>query len=374
MTIQGSITDLQAAEVLDSTGDKLGKVGQVYLTKESQEPSWVTVNIGLLGSKETFIPLADASYADGAITVPYEKSFIKDAPNVDEDGEISHEEEDELYRYYGVKDPARGEDRGQNGPQDGQGRGSGDAQGRADDAGQAGRSGQDAGTQDAGVGAAGPGVRAAGAGVGAAGAGAGTTGAEDRAAADGAPGDPARAGDAGAGQEAAPVAGAGAGTGTGNGNGDPAEGAPAGADERTSREAADQGQVQGQESVTLHEERLNVGTEKVETGRVRLRKHVVTETEQVEVPVQREEVVVERVPAGEETGGELSEGDSEAEVTLTEERPVVNKETVATEQVNIGTRTVQDTETVSGEVGHEEVDITDADGRPVEGGDESGRA
>ncbi len=104
MTYQGSIQDLQVAEVVDSAGDKVGRVGQVYLTNDSQEPSWVTVNTGLFGTKETFIPLAEASYADGIITVPYEKSFIKDAPHVDEDGEISREEEDELYRYYGVQE------------------------------------------------------------------------------------------------------------------------------------------------------------------------------------------------------------------------------------------------------------------------------
>ncbi len=104
MTHQGSIQDLQVAEVVDSAGDKVGRVGQVYLTNDSQQPSWVTVNTGLFGTKETFIPLAEASYANGVITVPYEKSFIKDAPHVDEDGEISREEEDELYRYYGVQE------------------------------------------------------------------------------------------------------------------------------------------------------------------------------------------------------------------------------------------------------------------------------
>ncbi|MGO1286431.1 MAG: YsnF/AvaK domain-containing protein [Brachybacterium sp.] len=78
--------------------------------------------------------------------------------------------------------------------------------------------------------------------------------------------------------------------------------------------------------VTLHEEQAHVGTEKVQTGRVRLRKHVVTDTEQVEVPVQREELVLEREPADGRAGGTLSE--EEVDVTLTEERPVVEKETV----------------------------------------------
>lgn len=361
MTFQGSITDLQTAEVLDSTGEKVGKVGQVYLTKDSQDPSWVTVNIGLFGSRETFIPLADAKYAEGAITVPYEKSFIKDAPNIDEDGEISHQEESELYRYYGVSDPdaASGDDRGR----EDDARGRGTAQDRTGTAQQdpavheqQGRQVQDAGAPAAddrtGAGA-GAGVGAAGAGVGAAGlAGRGTE--ADAGSGDRAPEDEQRR----AAQDGAAASGD-AGTTAG-------ASAPGAADGRAN--------VDGKESVTLHEERLNVGTEKVETGRVRLRKYTVSETQQVEVPVEREEVVVERVPAGEETGGEIADGETEAEVTLTEERPVVNKETVATEQVNIGTRTVQDTETVSGEVGREEVDITDADGRRVTGEGEGDRA
>lgn len=113
-------------------------------------------------------------------------------------------------------------------------------------------------------------------------------------------------------------------------------------------------------STTLHEERVNVGTERRETGRVRLRKYVVTDTEQVEVPVEHEEVVLERTPAsGEADGAELSEG--EIEVALHEERPVVDKETVATENVSLGKQSVQDTETVRTDVAREEVEV-DRDG------------
>ncbi|MBK0331073.1 PRC and DUF2382 domain-containing protein [Brachybacterium sp. MASK1Z-5] len=356
MTFQGSITDLQTAEVLDSTGEKVGKVGQVYLTKDSQDPSWVTVNIGLFGSRETFIPLAEAKYAEGAITVPYEKSFIKDAPNIDEDGEISRQEESELYRYYGVSDPDAASGDGQDREADAQGRGT--AQDRTGTAQQdPAVQGQQAPVADGQAGAgAGAGVSAAGAGVGAAGLAGRGTGA-DAQTGDGALEDEQRR----AAQDGVMASGE-----AGTAAGADAPGAPGAAD--------DQADVDGKQSVTLHEERLNVGTEKVETGRVRLRKYTVSETQQVEVPVEREEVVVERVPAGEETGGEIADGETEAEVPLTEERPVVNKETVATEQVNIGTRTVQDTETVSGEVGREEVDITDADGRPVEGDGEGERA
>lgn len=99
-----SPADLQNAKVVDSTGASMGDVKQLFVTQDGHAPSWVTVNTGLFGTKETFIPLAEAKVESGTISVPYEKSFIKDAPNVDEDGEITPEQEDELYRYYGVAD------------------------------------------------------------------------------------------------------------------------------------------------------------------------------------------------------------------------------------------------------------------------------
>ena len=109
-------------------------------------------------------------------------------------------------------------------------------------------------------------------------------------------------------------------------------------------------------SMTLHEERVDVGTERVETGRVRLRKHVVTEQETVTVPVQREEFEVVREPvSGEATGGRL--GEDEAEVTLHEERPVVDKDVVATERVGLDKQTVTDEKQVVTDVSHEEVDV-----------------
>ena len=80
------------------------------------------------------------------------------------------------------------------------------------------------------------------------------------------------------------------------------------------------------EAMTRSEEELRVGTETRERGRVRLRRYVTTEEVTQTVPVQREEVRVEREPVtdanvGAATGGpELTE--SEHEVVLHEERPV----------------------------------------------------
>lgn len=114
---------------------------------------------------------------------------------------------------------------------------------------------------------------------------------------------------------------------------------------------------EGDDSMVRREEELHVGKERVQTGRVRLRKHVVTERETVEVPVEREEVQVTREPVRDgEVGGRIG-GDEEIAVDLHEERPVVEKETVAKERIGLDTETHRDTERVSGEVRKEQVEV-----------------
>lgn len=111
------------------------------------------------------------------------------------------------------------------------------------------------------------------------------------------------------------------------------------------------------DSMVRREEELRVGTERVETGRVRLRKHVVTERETVNVPVEREEVHVTREPVRDgEVGGRIG-GDDEVSVTLHEDRPVVSKETVDKERVGLDTETHRDTEAVSAELQKERVEV-----------------
>jgi uncharacterized protein (TIGR02271 family) len=115
-------------------------------------------------------------------------------------------------------------------------------------------------------------------------------------------------------------------------------------------------------SMTRSEERLNVGTEQVETGRVRLRKYVVTEEQQVTVPVRHEEVRVEREPITRgERGAEI--GEAEQDVVLHAEKPVVRKETVPVERARLRTETVSDEQTVSGKVRKEQFEITDDEGK-----------
>ncbi|HEX8862590.1 MAG TPA: PRC and DUF2382 domain-containing protein [Actinomycetes bacterium] len=117
------------------------------------------------------------------------------------------------------------------------------------------------------------------------------------------------------------------------------------------------------DAMTRSEEELRVGTAQRERGRVRLRKYVVTEEVQRTVPVQREEVRVEREPITEANADAAMAGpditESEHEVILHEEEPVVEKRTVPKERVRLGKEAVTDEEQVTEEVRKERIDIDD---------------
>src|SRR6478735_2565035 len=116
----------------------------------------------------------------------------------------------------------------------------------------------------------------------------------------------------------------------------------------------------GADYLTRSEEQLHVGTEKVQTGRARLRKFVVTEDQTVTVPVTREEVRVVREPvAPGDTADDVTIGEAAADVVLTEERVVVNKETVPVEKVRLGTETITDQQDVTESVRKEQIELED---------------
>jgi uncharacterized protein (TIGR02271 family) len=256
------------SNAVDSDGDKLGKVGNVYLDDRTGEPAWATVNTGLFGTKESFVPLASARLEGGQLVVPFDKAKVKDAPKVADDGHIGDDEQEELYRYYGLSSAGYGTE-GAN----------------------------YAGTTDAGT----EGV------------------ASERGFASG--------------DEAGTVG------------------------HDTSGPTTDN-------AMTRSEEQLHVGTETRESGRARLRKYVVTEQETVTVPVQREEVRVEREPITDANRGEALDGpaisEEEHEVVLHEERPVVQKEAVPVERVRLDKETVTQKRQVTEEVRKEQID-TDGD-------------
>jgi uncharacterized protein (TIGR02271 family) len=230
--------------MLDRDGEKIGKIDDVYEDRQSGRPEWALVNTGLFGTKKTFVPLHGAQPVGENVRVPQEKSHVKDAPNVDSDGELSDDEERRLFAHYAVAYDADADASAGNGH---------DVSGPSTD-----------------------------------------------------------------------------------------------------------------DAMTRSEEELRVGTETREAGRVRLRKYVVTETEERTVPVRREEVRVEREPISDANvdqaldGPEISE--EEHEVVLHEERPVVDTEVVPKERVRLSTEEHTDDATVSEDVRKERIE-TDGDAR-----------
>ena len=121
------------------------------------------------------------------------------------------------------------------------------------------------------------------------------------------------------------------------------------------------GDVGSGEYLTRSEEELHVGTEKVQTGRARLRKVVVTEQQTVTVPVTREEVRVVREPIAPGDTVDATIGEAAADVVLTEERVVVSKETVPVEKVRLDTETVTEQQEVTEAVRKEQIEFDDTD-------------
>ena len=310
-----------SGNVLGPNGDRIGSVGTFYLDDQTDEPAWVTVNTGLFGTSETFIPLTEASVEGVDVLVPYSKEEVKNAPHIESDGSISPEEEVTLYRYYGF---AYDDDSSESG------------------------SGTDTMTTDSGTmqsGTTHSGTRDSSSGFGT-----GTT--SDR-------------GMSGSGMSGSDTTDAGlvpdersSGTSTGSG---------------TSRHSESGAGID--DAMTRSEERLNVGTENRAVGKARLRKYIVTETVTQQVPVSHEEVRIEREPITDANAGDALSGaeltEDEHEVTLHAEEPVVSKHTEPVERVRLETETVTDTESVSEEVRKEQID-TDVDETNIRRGSSGG--
>jgi uncharacterized protein (TIGR02271 family) len=119
------------------------------------------------------------------------------------------------------------------------------------------------------------------------------------------------------------------------------------------------------DAMTRSEEELRVGTQTRERGRARLRKYVVTENQQVTVPVSREEVRVEREPITDANLEDATSGpaisEEEHEVTLHEETPVVDKRAVPKERVRLDTETVTEERQVAEEVRKEQIEVQNDD-------------
>jgi len=231
--------DWKGRKVIDSDGEKVGKLDEIYEDTGSGQPEWALVNTGLFGSKSNFVPLSGAKPSGEEVQLAFTEDQIKDAPGVEPDGELSASEEQELYDHYSLDYGEAGDD------------------------------------ED------------------------GVTGRD------------------------------------------------------TSGPTTD-------DAMTRSEEEVTVGTRERESGRVRLRKHVVTEMVEKKVPVKREKVTLEREPITDENVGKATDGpeisEEEHEVVLHEEEAVVEKRTVPKERVRLGKEVETGEEQISEEVRKEQIE------------------
>ncbi len=281
MTI-GDISGFRGRDAIDSNGEKLGSIDEIYEDTETGKPEWLAVKTGMFGSNVSFVPLAEASESDEGIRVPYTKDQVKDAPSADPSGELSQEEESRLYRHYGLPYSERSSDSGL----------------------------PEGGTVTTGN------VTSDQIATGTATSMTATSGTSDV-------GDPTPSGTSGV---------------IGN----------------------DVSGPETDEAMTRSEEDLRVGTERREAGRARLRKYIVTEDVTTTVPVEREQVRVEREPITDANVGEAMSGpelsEEEHEVVLHEETPVVDKEVVPKERVRLEKDVTTEQQRISEEVRKEQIE------------------
>jgi uncharacterized protein (TIGR02271 family) len=99
---ESAIAEWRGSNAVDSDGEKIGTIEEIYMDAETGKPEWLAVKTGMFGSNVSFIPIAEASQAGDDVRVPYDKQQVKDAPTAEADGELSQEEEANLYRHYGL--------------------------------------------------------------------------------------------------------------------------------------------------------------------------------------------------------------------------------------------------------------------------------
>ncbi len=99
---------------VDTSGAKIGKIGQIYLDDASGAPQWVTISTGLFGTKQSFAPISGSRFDGDNLVLNVTKDEVKGAPNVDAGGHLDDAENHRLYAYYDGSFDAASEDRAGN--------------------------------------------------------------------------------------------------------------------------------------------------------------------------------------------------------------------------------------------------------------------
>lgn len=96
--------DYRGRFVCDSSGERIGKIDEMYLDAETDQPAWALVNTGQHGTRASFVPIRDAvAVGDEDVRIPIALERVNGAPSIEPGGELSGEEEAGLYAHYGLE-------------------------------------------------------------------------------------------------------------------------------------------------------------------------------------------------------------------------------------------------------------------------------
>jgi uncharacterized protein (TIGR02271 family) len=99
---QTQVTNWIGRTLVDSDGEKIGTVQDIYLDEDTDEPEWLAVSTGWFGNRISFVPLAGATVRENEVACRWTKDQVKDSPNAEPDGRLTQDEEAGLYRHYGL--------------------------------------------------------------------------------------------------------------------------------------------------------------------------------------------------------------------------------------------------------------------------------
>jgi len=101
MITHENIAAWRGKDLVDENGDKIGKLEDVYVDFETDEPVFGTFKEGLIGSHLSLVPLGAVMIGPDNLKVPVSNEQVRGAPGLARDGEeLSEQDEAKLYRYY----------------------------------------------------------------------------------------------------------------------------------------------------------------------------------------------------------------------------------------------------------------------------------
>ena len=89
-------------DVLDSGGDKIGTLDDIYYDDATGKPQWLLVKTRLFGTKRTLVPASEVGVMEAGLAVPFTEHAVKEAPKVHPEESLTEEQERQLYSHYGL--------------------------------------------------------------------------------------------------------------------------------------------------------------------------------------------------------------------------------------------------------------------------------